>query len=175
MKIAYRTASGSVLTWGEDIAKVNDERGAFLEVTHNGGSFQLGYGDFANLEEPDVTLASISAEIPHPFKADSSHTWNGTAFVATDYEFSEPPPPPIPVQSWTELEFRRRFTQDERIAIEAAKTQSAELADFESLLQCAGRSGKLIYNTDPDLIAGLEALKNAGILTPARKAEILGG
>ena len=83
--------------------------------------------------------------------------------------------PVADLQAWDELTFRRRFTQAERIAIEAAKTQSAELADFESLLQCAGRSGKLIYNTDPDLIAGLEALKNAGILTPARKAEILGG
>lgn len=171
MKIAYRTVGGLVLATGYAITK---EEGRLLVVAPDGGSREIEYGAFADLTAADVSVATYGGALPTGFKADASHTWNGSAFVATDWE-PEVIEPPIPEQSWTELEFRRRFTQAERIAIAVAKTQSADLADFEELLQCAGRSGAHILNTDPDLQSGLQALVDATILTAERKRAILGG
>ena len=87
MKIAYRTVGGSVLTWGDDIVL-----GADIAVTRNGGTFRLAYSDYAGLTQGDVALASTSAPIPDLFKADESHTWDGAAFVATDWT---PPAPEV--------------------------------------------------------------------------------
>lgn len=171
MKIAYRTSGGSVLAVAASITKEADH---MVVVAPDGGSRLVEYAVFATLTQNDVSLADYAGEAPSPFKADLSHTWNGSALVATDWQ-PEEQDPPIPFQSWTEFQFRRRFTQDERIAIADLKALSKPLADFDGLLECAGRSGSHIHNDDPDLLAGMDELQSAGILSKARKRKILGG
>lgn len=85
-------------------------------------------------------------------------------------EINSAPPAPEPVTKMTHLSFRERFTDAEkRMIYTAAKSdvdieiylddlKAAECADVENL----------------KLIAGVEKMQAAGILTPERAAAILG-
>lgn len=75
----------------------------------------------------------------------------------------------IQLKVYTPLEFLRKFTQAERIAIKAAAAGSPELADFMYLLEMAQE----IRTTDPDLINGIKSLVAAGLLTEERSLDIL--
>lgn len=74
---------------------------------------------------------------------------------------------------WTPLEFLERFTQAERIAIRAAaagaSTEALQLADWLDLL----RASTEVVADDPRTVAGMAALVAAGLLSEARRAEIL--
>jgi len=69
----------------------------------------------------------------------------------------------------SKLEYLRRFTQDERIAIRGAAAQSPQLADYLELLTLAEE----IRLTDPDISIALSMLEQVGLLAPGRSAEIL--
>lgn len=71
----------------------------------------------------------------------------------------------------TRLEFLRRFTQAERIAIRAAAVQSPALNDFLELLDMAEE----VHTDHPDTVSAITMLTAAGLLGPGRAAEILGG
>jgi hypothetical protein len=74
-------------------------------------------------------------------------------------------------QSWTSYEFLLRFTPDERAAFRAAALSDPAVADFQQLASAAQE----IINTDPVTIAGMNYLVAQGLITEARKSEILGG
>lgn len=74
-----------------------------------------------------------------------------------------------PVRTVTKLEYLRRFTQVERIAIRAASTQSPELADYLAMLEIA----QDIDLDDPDTVAAVTMLEQAGLIAAGRAAEIL--
>ncbi len=76
--------------------------------------------------------------------------------------------------SWDEFDFRRRFTREERKTILAASKVNDDIAEFEALLQAAGRTGTRIHADDPDLIDGVTALETGGLIAEGRAAEILG-
>jgi hypothetical protein len=81
-----------------------------------------------------------------------------------------PAPPPPPRQSiLTKLEYLRRFTQDERVAIRNAAKVNAVLEDYMALLDLAQE----INLDDPDTIAGVQMLEAAGLLNAGRAQEIL--
>lgn len=69
----------------------------------------------------------------------------------------------------TKLEYLRRFTQAERIAIRAAATNSPELADYLAMLDLA----QDINLDDLDTIAALAMLEAVGLLAAGRAAEIV--
>ena len=75
--------------------------------------------------------------------------------------------------SWDALDFKRRFTQAERIAILTAAKSSAEVQDFVALLDTAAACGRLIYANDVDVISGLNAYEQAGLIGPGRASAIL--
>lgn len=78
---------------------------------------------------------------------------------------------PIVAMTWTKLEYLRRFTQGERIAIRTAARASPELEDYLQLLELATE----VRSDDPDIIAALTTLEAVGLIAPGRAAEILGG
>ena len=78
------------------------------------------------------------------------------------------------VLRWDEFDFRKRFTRDERKAIMAATQADADLADFEAMLQAAGRTGTQIVSIDALLIDAMDALVDGGLLTQERRDAIMG-
>jgi hypothetical protein len=71
----------------------------------------------------------------------------------------------------TRLEFLRRFTVVERVAIRGARKGDPMLDDFMALLEAADA----VYpQTDPDVAAGLEYLEALGMLGKGRREEIMG-
>lgn len=93
--------------------------------------------------------------------------WNGSTF--------DPPPAPEPEpQSWTALEFKRRFTSSERITMRTAATTDPVMADFLDILDTTGLSGSKVYADDADLIAGMAYTVAQGHISQARADEVLG-
>lgn len=75
---------------------------------------------------------------------------------------------PIEV-SWSSYQFLLRFTNQERTSIRTAAASDDAVADFQQLAGAAHQ----IVNTDPITIAGMDYLVSVGILTQARRDEIL--
>ena len=69
----------------------------------------------------------------------------------------------------THLEFLRRFTSDERVAISAASAVNPVLADYMKVLDIA----TMVNLSDVDVAAGINVLEQAGIISEGRAAEIL--
>ena len=72
-------------------------------------------------------------------------------------------------KSLTHLEFLRRFTSSERIAITQAGLVNTAIADYIKMLDVA----KFINTTDSDVAAGVQSLEAAGVIDAGRAAEIL--
>lgn len=79
------------------------------------------------------------------------------------------PGPPEPDRVVTALVFLNRFTPDERFAIRQAARQNEGLEDWLDML----RASQEVDLDDPRTQAGLNAMVNAGLLTPARRDEVL--
>lgn len=73
--------------------------------------------------------------------------------------------------AYTSYEFLLRFTPEERAAFRASSLTNSTIADFQQLASAAQQ----ILNTDPMTIAGMDYLVSQGLITEARKLEILGG
>ena len=72
---------------------------------------------------------------------------------------------------FSKLAYLRRFTQEERIAIRAAATQSPALADYLALLELAEE----VDTRDADTITAVHLLEQLGLLAAGRALEILNG
>ena len=77
---------------------------------------------------------------------------------------------PVP-RTITKLEYLRRFTTDERVAIRAAASANAVLDDYLKLMELAQE----INLDDPDTIAAVQMLEQAGLIAAGRAQEILNG
>ena len=73
--------------------------------------------------------------------------------------------------TWTKLEYLRRFTQAERIAIRGAAKVVPELEDYLQLLELATE----VRSDDPDIASALAMLEGAGLIGAGRAGEILNG
>ena len=92
----------------------------------------------------------------------------GTARLLADDEVVEfPQPEPIRELQLTKLQFLRRFTTAERIAIRAST--NPVIVDFMSLLGLALD----VRLDDPDTVQGVEYLESLNLIGEGRAAEIL--
>lgn len=94
-------------------------------------------------------------------------------FVEQNYpgqyrEIVDPPQPSAP-PVLTKYEFLKRFTSEERKAINAAAKINADIEDFKMLLDAAQE----VDCGNEDTVAGVNALETAGILSAGRAGEIL--
>jgi hypothetical protein len=80
--------------------------------------------------------------------------WNGWSFDA---------------KRWTAYVFLRRFTVGERDAIRVAAANDGAVADLMMFLQTATE----VVADDDTTAVGMDYLVHLGILTPARRAELL--
>jgi len=102
--------------------------------------------------------------------------------IVLDDETQWPVPPgctlhaladPVPINSkiLSRLEFLRRFTAEERVAIRQEGATDPIIYDFLDLLYQAQE----VQVDDADTRAGLQYLETKGLLAPGRAAEILIG
>jgi hypothetical protein len=77
---------------------------------------------------------------------------------------------PVIAMTWTKLEYLRRFTQDERIAIRAAAKSVPQLEDYLALMELAGE----VRSDDPDIVTALAMLEAGGLIGTGRADQILG-
>lgn len=71
------------------------------------------------------------------------------------------------------VQYLRRFTQDERIAIRDKAKVVAELDDYLKLLDITIAQGGVIDLNDTDTIAVVTLLEAVGLIAPGRAAEVL--
>ena len=120
-----------------------------------------------------VTRKSDGAEV-YRYGAEAPIEWVGFEFATHDHvQAPDPvePQAPAAVYEWPRLDFLRRFTPAERIAIRTERVTDPILNDFFSLLEQA----ITVHSNDPDTQAGMGYLVQIGKLTAARRDEILGG
>lgn len=120
-----------------------------------------------------VTDKATGAEV-YRYEADAPIEWGGMEFATHDHvelpttiESLEP----SAVHVWTVLEYKRRFTQEERIAIRGASGQSQELDDYLDLLKDAQE----VRSDDPDILKALADLEQFRLIAQGRAQEILNG
>jgi len=122
-----------------------------------------------------VANKATGSEI-YRYSADAPIEWSGMPFA----DFDHTPDPeahgtvtdaPIVAMTWTKLEYLRRFTQDERIAIRTAAKSVPALEDYLQLLELASE----VRSDDPDIVAALAMLEGAGLIGAGRAQEILNG
>ena len=121
-----------------------------------------------------VTRKSDGQEV-YRYNADAPIEWSGMEFVTHDHtpeaDASGITDVPIVAMTWTKLEYLRRFTQAERIAIRGAAKVVPELEDYLQLLELATE----VRSDDPDIASALAMLEGAGLIGAGRAGEILNG
>jgi len=121
-----------------------------------------------------VTHRATGAEITRYAAMAPVEQIDDLAVPFSDYDHTELPEDgvidaPIVAMTWTKLEYLRRFTQTERIAIREAAKVSPELEDYMQLLELATE----VRSDDPDIAAALGMLEAVGLIGPGRAAEII--
>lgn len=122
-----------------------------------------------------VTNKTTGAEV-YRYQNDTPVEWSGMEFATHDHTAQVDPVEavtdvPVVAMTWTKLEYLRRFTQDERIAIRTAAKTVPQLDDYLELLTLA----EDIRSDDPDIVGALQMLEGAGLMAPGRAQEILNG
>ena len=121
-----------------------------------------------------VTSKADGSEV-YRYNADAPIEWSGMEFVthyhAPEADASGITDVPVVAMTWTKLEYLRRFTQEERIAIRGAAKVVSELEDYLQLLELASE----VRSDDPDIAAALAMLEGAGLIGAGRAQEILNG
>lgn len=122
--------------------------------------------------------ALISSTNNLPVRADGSVVRQGDDDALANPSFGQTAevvvsdPPTVP-PAWNALDFKRRFTTAEQIAIYTAAKTVVLVQVFIALLDTAAACGVMIHADDPDVIAGINAYEAAGLIATGRAAQIL--
>jgi hypothetical protein len=138
------------------------------------GPVTLGKGDVSPLEPGLVWLipaycTDVAPPTPGPRQVP---VWDGTAWALQEVPepVIEPEQPPTPERrTCTPLEFIERFTDAEQLAIVTAAMTEPRLRLWYDKLMAAS----FVDLDDARLLAGVEALVVAGLITSQRRAEVL--
>jgi len=127
---------------------------------------------YINLTE-NIVLAVREHEVapdPAPHKVELQEGEEADKFWT--YHPNETPrfKPPVIPRSWTAYQFLLRFTEAELTGIRAASINDPVTWRFLTLATAAQE----INSNDPTTVAGMDYLVSQNLLTPERKAEILG-
>lgn len=122
-----------------------------------------------NTARGGLCVAEYEASEPvPPFRIDAAY--NGPEYVTLDESGNA-----VEVVStrrvWTIAAFKRRLTQQERIAAREAAKSIPQVADYMDILDSSGE----VQSDDPDIAPGLMALEALGVLAPGRANQILYG
>lgn len=109
------------------------------------------------------------------YTADAVVEWQGCELATCTHDIvpdpAAAPPAPAAQIEWTKVEFLRRFSAQERIAIRTLAKDNPMIDDFMQLMSEAPS----IHNDDRDVLQALAYLTHLGVLAAGRAAEIVGG
>jgi hypothetical protein len=123
-----------------------------------------------------VTRKADSEHV-YRYQADAPIEWTGMEFATHDHiEQVEIDPDgviegTVTGRVMTKLEFLRRFTQEERVAIRTVAKSNVVLEDYMAMIDLAQE----IDTSDADTRAGVQMLESVGLLAEGRAQEILNG
>ena len=107
--------------------------------------------------------------VVYAYTADEATDFPEYPYAQYNHILKKPDPVVIEQRTITRLEYLRRFTTEERVTIRAVSAQNAVLADYLQLMEMA----QDISLDDPDTIAAVNMLEQAGLLASGRAAEVL--
>lgn len=94
----------------------------------------------------------------------------GPGWIRPGVDLPFEPPAPIPApRELAKIDFLKRFTQAERMAIRAAGRSNPEVEDYIELMNAA----TVVHRDDPDMVRGITLMEAAGVLAAGRAAQIL--
>lgn len=114
-----------------------------------------------------------TGEVVYAYTADQATEWPEYPFASFNHILQIEPVLPPEERNISGVQYLRRFTQAERIAIRAAASQSAELDDYLKLLDATIAQGGIVNLDDEDLITAAQMLELVGLIAPGRAAEVL--
>ena len=121
-----------------------------------------------------VTDKSTGA-LAYQYQADAPIEWSGMEFATHDHTAQVEITPEgdivgtVTGRVMTKLEFLRRFTQAERVAIRTVAKSNVVLEDYMAMIDLAQE----IDTADADTAAGVQMLEQVGLIAEGRAAEIL--
>ena len=122
-----------------------------------------------------IVTNKATGQEAYRYAADAPISWAGMEFDTHDHSVltveEGVTDVPVVAMTWTKLEYLRRFTQDERIAIRTAAKQVPALDDYLELLALATD----VRSDDPDIVGALAMLEAGGLIGVGRAQEILNG
>ena len=111
----------------------------------------------------------ITGEVAYAYSADEATDFPEYPFAQYNHiRQKEVEAVPVP-RTITKLEYLRRFTTDERVAIRAAASANPVLDDYLKLMELAQE----INLDDPDTIAAVQMLEQSGLIAAGRAVEVL--
>ena len=113
-----------------------------------------------------------TGEIVHAYTADQPSHEDVYPFDTYNH-IPQPVVVDVAVREVSGVAYLRRFTQEERIAIREAASQSAVLDDYLKLLDATIQQGGIVDLDDEDTVAAGNLLEQAGLIAAGRAAEIL--
>ena len=124
-----------------------------------------------------VVTNKETGALVYEYQSDVPVEWNGMEFATHDH--TEKPvvnedgsiEGEIVGRIMTKLEFLRRFTAEERVAIRTVAKSNVQIEDYLALLELADE----VNTRDRDTRGGVQMLEAAGLLAAGRAAEILNG
>ena len=120
-----------------------------------------------------VTLKATGQEV-YRYANQTPVEWAGMEFATHDHT-AQPAEvieqPATEARAWDRIDYLRRLTMAERMAIRALAETDPVVADIVDLQ----RNAAVIRSNDPDLLMALDYLTAVGVLAVGRKGEILNG
>ena len=119
-----------------------------------------------------VTRKSDGAEVIR-YSAAMAQEVNGFDLIDYDHvEYFPDEPVPVPTSRiLTKLEYLRRFTTEERVAIREASKTNPVLEDYLAMMELAEE----IDTGDADTIGAVNMLEQVGLIGAGRASEVLNG
>lgn len=116
-----------------------------------------------------------TGEVMHAYDAEAAVEWAEYPFAEFNHQQQIVPDTVyVPLErNITGLQYLRRFTQAERIAIREAAKTSAELDDYLRLLDSTIAQGGVVNLNDSDVSQAVALLESFGLVAAGRAAEIL--
>ena len=107
--------------------------------------------------------------IVYAYSADKATDFPEYPFAQYNHVLKKPEVVPPVQRTITKLEYLRRFTTAERVAIRAAASANPVLDDYLKLMELAQE----INLDDVDTVAAVQMLEQSGLIDAGRAAEVL--